>query len=39
MLVLSDAELVQSKRIRQWTFYKRNEAQIKKIKRQFSAEL
>ena len=39
MRVLSDAELVQSKRIKQWTFYKRNEVQIKKIKRQFSAEL
>jgi DNA-binding transcriptional ArsR family regulator len=39
MRVLSDAELVQSKRMKQWTFYKRNEAQIKKIKRQFSAEL
>ena len=39
MRVLSDAELVQSKRIKQWTFYKRNEAQIKKIKRQFSTEL
>jgi DNA-binding transcriptional ArsR family regulator len=39
MRVLSDAELVQSKRMKQWTFYKRDEAQIKKIKRQFSAEL
>jgi len=39
MRVLSDAELVQSKRIKQWTFYKRNEAHIRKIKREFTSEL
>ncbi|WP_394825362.1 ArsR/SmtB family transcription factor [Pendulispora albinea] len=30
--VLSRAGLVRAKRIKQWTFYKRNEAQITKIK-------
>jgi len=30
--VLSRAGLVRSKRIKQWTFYKRNELQIRKIK-------
>jgi DNA-binding transcriptional ArsR family regulator len=39
MRVLSNAELIQSKRIKQWTFYKRNEAHIRAIKRQFAAEL
>ena len=33
MRVLRQAKLVQSKRIKQWTFYKRNEARIKQIKR------
>ena len=33
MRVLRQAELVQSKRIKQWTFYKRNEARIQEIKR------
>lgn len=33
MRVLRHAKLVQSKRIKQWTFYKRNEARIKQIKR------
>lgn len=32
MRVLRQAKLVQSKRIKQWTFYKRNEARIKEIK-------
>jgi DNA-binding transcriptional ArsR family regulator len=33
MRVLRQARLVQSKRIKQWTFYKRNEVRIKQIKR------
>ena len=33
MRVLCQAKLVQSKRIKQWTFYKRNEPRIKQIKR------
>ncbi len=33
MRVLGQAGLVKSKRIKQWTFYKRNEARIKEIKR------
>jgi ArsR family transcriptional regulator len=33
MRVLCQAQLVHSKRIKQWTFYKRNEARIREIKR------
>jgi DNA-binding transcriptional ArsR family regulator len=33
MRVLRQAKLVQSKRIKRWTFYKRNEARIEQIKR------
>src|ERR1700736_5769324 len=33
MRVLSEAGLVQSKRIKQWTFYKRDETRIREIKR------
>ena len=33
--ILSAAGLIRGKRIKQWTFYKRDEAQIGKIKRQF----
>jgi DNA-binding transcriptional ArsR family regulator len=39
MRVLCQARLVQSKRIKQWTFYKRNEARIKQIKRSITAGL
>ncbi|HEY0745677.1 MAG TPA: metalloregulator ArsR/SmtB family transcription factor [Steroidobacteraceae bacterium] len=39
MRVLRQANLVQSKRIKQWTFYKRNEARIKEIKRSIIAGL
>jgi DNA-binding transcriptional ArsR family regulator len=39
MRVLSDAGLVQSKRIKQWTFYRRNEARIKEIKRSIATGL
>ena len=31
--VLSQAGLVRAKRIKQWTFYKRDEAEIRKIKK------
>jgi DNA-binding transcriptional ArsR family regulator len=31
--ILSDAGLIRGKRIRQWTFYKRNEEEIARIKR------
>jgi DNA-binding transcriptional ArsR family regulator len=37
MRVLRQAQLVQSKRIKQWTFYKRNEARIKLIKRSITS--
>jgi len=33
--ILQQAGLVQGKRIKQWTFYKRNEKQIRAIKKQF----
>jgi ArsR family transcriptional regulator len=33
--ILQQAGLIRGKRIKQWTFYKRDEAQIGKIKRQF----
>ena len=33
MRVLRQAQLVRSKKIRQWTFYKRNEPRIREIKR------
>jgi ArsR family transcriptional regulator len=33
--ILQQAGLIRGKRIKQWTFYKRDEAQIEKIKRQF----
>lgn len=33
MKILTQAGLVRSKRIRQWTFYKRDEKQIREIKR------
>jgi ArsR family transcriptional regulator len=39
MRVLSQAGLVQSKRIRQWTFYRRDERRIKQIKRSLAAQL
>ena len=39
MRVLCQAKLVQSKRIKQWTFYKRNEARIKEIKRSITESL
>jgi DNA-binding transcriptional ArsR family regulator len=33
--ILQQAGLIRGKRIKQWTFYKRDETQIGKIKRQF----
>jgi DNA-binding transcriptional ArsR family regulator len=39
MRVLCQAKLVQSKRIKRWTFYKRNEARIKEIKRSITSSL
>ena len=39
MRVLCQAKLVDSKRIKQWTFYKRNESRIKEMKRAIAAGL
>ncbi|HKQ78286.1 MAG TPA: transcriptional regulator, partial [Blastocatellia bacterium] len=36
MKVLSRAGLVRSKRIKQWTFYKRDETRIKEIKKEIA---
>jgi ArsR family transcriptional regulator len=35
--LLVDAGLLQAKRIKQWTFYKRDERAIRKLKRTFAA--
>jgi DNA-binding transcriptional ArsR family regulator len=37
--ILSQAGFLSSKRVKQWTFYKRNEAHISKIKRAIIAEI
>jgi DNA-binding transcriptional ArsR family regulator len=37
--ILSQAGLLRSKRIRQWTFYKRDEARIAKLKRAILARI
>jgi DNA-binding transcriptional ArsR family regulator len=39
MKVLSQAGLVRAKRIKQWTFYRRDEARIDEIKRAIAAEV
>jgi DNA-binding transcriptional ArsR family regulator len=39
MRVLCQAKLVQSKRIKRWTFYKRDERRIKEVKRSIAADL
>ena len=39
MKVLTQAELVRSKRIKQWTFYKRDEKRIEEIKKAIMAEV
>lgn len=36
--VLSQAGLIRGKRIKKWTFYKRNEARIREIKRRFRTD-
>jgi ArsR family transcriptional regulator len=37
--VLVDAGLLQAKRIKQWTFYKRDEARIREIKRSIARDV
>jgi DNA-binding transcriptional ArsR family regulator len=37
--ILAQAGWLSSKRVKQWTFYKRNEAQIAKIKRAIAAKI
>ena len=39
MRILSEAELVQGKRIKQWIFYKRDERRIRAIKKALVSEL
>ena len=39
MRVLSRSGIVKAKKIKQWTFYKRNEARIREIKRSIAAGL
>jgi DNA-binding transcriptional ArsR family regulator len=39
MKILVQAGLVSAKRIKQWTFYRRNEAAIRRTKRQISARM
>jgi ArsR family transcriptional regulator len=39
MRILAAAGLVRSKRIKQWTFYKRDERRIKEIKRTIAAQV
>jgi len=39
MKILSLAGLVQAKRIKQWTFYKRDEEQIEEIKKASAAQV
>ena len=37
--VLAQAKLIHGKRIKQWTFYRRDEAKIKELKKMISADL
>jgi ArsR family transcriptional regulator len=39
MRILSQAGLVQSKRIKQWTFYRRDEARIREVKRMIAKDV
>ena len=39
MRVLSQAGLVQGKRIKQWTFYKRDEKRIRELKRALTTQI
>jgi DNA-binding transcriptional ArsR family regulator len=36
LTILADAGLIRAKRIKQWTFYRRNEAALQKLKTQIS---
>ncbi len=37
--ILAQARLIESKRVKQWTFYKRNNAKIKELKKVIADEL
>jgi ArsR family transcriptional regulator len=39
MRILSQARLVRAKRIKQWTFYRRDEKRIRQIKRAIAAQV
>lgn len=39
MRILVQADLVTARRIRQWTFYRRNEAAIARLKQAFTADV
>jgi DNA-binding transcriptional ArsR family regulator len=39
MRVLCEAELVRAKRIKQWTFYKRDERRIRELKKAIAADV
>jgi DNA-binding transcriptional ArsR family regulator len=39
MRILCQSKLVQAKRVKQWTFYKRNEGQIREFKKALKADL
>jgi len=39
MRILSDVQLVQAKRIKQWIFYKRDERRIREIKKAITSKL
>jgi DNA-binding transcriptional ArsR family regulator len=39
MRILSEAGLVRAKRIKQWTFYRRDEARIRELKRLIAREV
>ncbi len=39
MKILTQAGLVRPKRIKQWTFYKRNEARIREVKREIAEQV
>jgi ArsR family transcriptional regulator len=39
MKILSQAGLVRARRIRQWTFYQRDESRIRQLKKAFLAEV
>jgi ArsR family transcriptional regulator len=39
MRILVQAGLVEAKRVKQWTFYKRNERAIRAVRRRIASEL